>query len=62
MKILVPLYEEEVDRLKHGDIVYDKHGNEVVIDEVYCDGDFDCLVAQDVDGNHYFVGDLYWKI
>ena len=57
---LVELCEEDVNKLEHRDIVYDKYGNEIVIDEVYCDGDFDCLVAQDVNGNHYFVGDLYW--
>ena len=59
---LVMLYEEEIDKLKHGDIVYDKYGNEIVIDDVYCDGDLDCLMAQDVNENYYFVGDLYWKI
>lgn len=59
---LVELYEEEIDKLKRGDIVHDKLGNEVIIDDVYWDGDLDCLMAQDTNENHYFVGDLYWLI
>ena len=59
---LIVIYEEEFDMLKQGDIVYDKHGKEIIIDDVYHDGDMDCMIAYDVNEDYYFAGDLYWKI
>lgn len=61
MKRLFVINEEEFNFLE-GRKVYNKDGKEIVIDDVYCDGDLDCLIVQDVNGDHYFVGDLYWQI
>lgn len=61
MKRLVKLYEEEVNLLKPGQVLYDRNGIRVEVDEVFCDGELG-LMVQDVNGNHYFADDLYWLI
>lgn len=61
MKRLVKLYEEEVNLLKPGQVLHDRNGIRVEVDEVFCDGELG-LMVQDVNGNHYFADDLYWLI
>lgn len=61
MKTLVKLYDEEVNLLKAGQVVYDRNGIRVVVDDVFCDDELG-LVVQDENGNHYFADDLYWLI
>ena len=61
MKRLVKLYEEEVNLLQPGQVLHDRNGIRVEVDEVFCDGELG-LMVQDVNGNHYFADDLYWLI